>query len=299
MPSLLTLWRFSRPHTIIGTSLSVLALWLLNHPSPQPASLLPLLGTWITCLGGNLYIVGLNQLEDIALDRINKPQLPLAAGTLTPLQGRWTISLSASLALTIAVLQGPWLLATLLLSLLLGSAYSLPPLRLKRSALWASLCILIVRGLLVNLCLFQHFSQVLDPQAPVYTPFSPEILSLSVFIIIFSLGIAFGKDIPDLEGDRRYNIATLTVHLGAQTVFNWVRGILLLCYGTTIAIALGGVLPGRSIVWIAVHLGIAGLFWGRSQGVDVGDRASIAQFYQFIWKLFFLEYLMFPVLTWT
>lgn len=299
MPSPLTLWRFSRPHTIIGTSLSVLALWLLNHPSPELASLWPLLLTGITCWGGNICIVGLNQLEDIALDRINKPHLPLAAGTLTPLQARWIISLSASLALTIAALHGPWLLTTLLLSLLLGTAYSLPPLRLKRSPLWASLCILTVRGILVNLCLFQHFSQTLQPNHPIYTQFPPEILALSLFILIFSLGIAFGKDIPDLEGDRRYQIATLTVRLGVETVFNWVRGILLLAYGSTIALALTGVLPGRSLAWIGIHGGIAFLVWGRSRSVYLVDRAAMTQFYQFIWKLFFLEYLLFPVLAWT
>ncbi|EDX70853.1 hypothetical protein MC7420_142 [Coleofasciculus chthonoplastes PCC 7420] len=36
------------------------------------------------------------------------------------------------------------------------------------------------------------------------------------------------------------------------------------------------------------------LVWWRSQDVDLQDKVAIASFYQFIWKLFFLEYLMFP-----
>jgi homogentisate phytyltransferase / homogentisate geranylgeranyltransferase len=35
--------------------------------------------------------------------------------------------------------------------------------------------------------------------------------------------------------------------------------------------------------------------WVLSRRVDLQDKASIAQFYQFIWKLFFLEYLLFPI----
>jgi homogentisate phytyltransferase/homogentisate geranylgeranyltransferase len=29
--------------------------------------------------------------------------------------------------------------------------------------------------------------------------------------------------------------------------------------------------------------------------VDLSDRPSIASFYQFIWKLFYLEYIVFPI----
>jgi homogentisate phytyltransferase/homogentisate geranylgeranyltransferase len=42
------------------------------------------------------------------------------------------------------------------------------------------------------------------------------------------------------------------------------------------------------------HLLLLGVMWWRSQRVDLQDKIAIAQFYQFIWKLFFLEYLLFP-----
>jgi homogentisate phytyltransferase/homogentisate geranylgeranyltransferase len=41
-------------------------------------------------------------------------------------------------------------------------------------------------------------------------------------------------------------------------------------------------------------LALAGL-WLRSQSVDLKHKPAIADFYQFVWKLFFLEYLIFPV----
>lgn len=35
----------------------------------------------------NVSIVGINQLTDIAIDRVNKPTLPLASGEMTPAAG--------------------------------------------------------------------------------------------------------------------------------------------------------------------------------------------------------------------
>ena len=67
------LWKFSRPHTIIGTSLSVFALYAIALATTASAislaNIAQLLGTWIACLCGNVYIVGLNQLYDIEIDR--------------------------------------------------------------------------------------------------------------------------------------------------------------------------------------------------------------------------------------
>ena len=56
------LWKFSRPHTIIGTTLSVLALCAIaiatTHHQISEISIAQLIGTWIACLCGNIYIVG-------------------------------------------------------------------------------------------------------------------------------------------------------------------------------------------------------------------------------------------------
>ncbi len=84
-------WQFSRPHTIIGTSLSVLGLYLIALDgltgSFTGQSLGSLLGTLASCLYGNVYIVGLNQLADVAIDQINKPHLPLASGEYSRAEG--------------------------------------------------------------------------------------------------------------------------------------------------------------------------------------------------------------------
>lgn len=280
-------WKFARPHTIIGTSLSVLALWVIAQRDVTGAALVQVFAALVACLAGNLYIVGLNQLEDIAIDRINKPHLPLAAGEFSPRQGQWLVAIAGVLALGVAAWQGPYLLATVALSLAIGTAYSLPPIRLKRFPFWASLCILTVRGVVVNLGLFLHFQG--GPPIP------PPIVALTLFVLVFSIAIALFKDIPDLAGDLAYQIATLTVQLGQQRVFQLSQLVLTLAYGgMVLAGALG--LPGvNRPVLITTHVLAWLSFIGRSQRIDWDQPRSISQCYQFIWKLFFLEYVMFPV----
>ena len=148
------LWRFSRPHTIIGSALCIPSL--TAFAAPTAASLAS--GTmWagaayavLPALLMNVYIVGLNQLFDIDIDRVNKPTLPLASGDLSARSGVaiCVLSLLASLLMGFAhpLYSTLALKATLVGSALLGTAYSLPPLRLKRFPLLAATCIMSVRG---------------------------------------------------------------------------------------------------------------------------------------------------------
>lgn len=312
-------WKFSRPHTIIGTSLSVWGLYLIAlAASPTGFAeihLSQLLGSWLACLCGNIYIVGLNQLEDIEIDRINKPHLPLAAGEFSRGQALFIVGITGFLALILAGILGPFVLGMVSISLAIGTAYSLPPIRLKQFPFWAALCIFSVRGAIVNLGLFLHFNWVfantedegLNWQALGMVRFflhpslgetafaiPAEVWALTLFILVFTFAIAILKDIPDIEGDARYNITTFSIKLGAPAVFNLARWVLTFSYG---GMALAGWLWLSSInsAFLGIsHLGALGLMWWRSQQVDLHAKAAIAQFYQFIWKLFFLEYLIFP-----
>ncbi|MFM7372969.1 MAG: homogentisate phytyltransferase, partial [Sphaerospermopsis kisseleviana] len=135
-------WKFSRPHTIIGTSLSVFGLYLLTlgvtSTSFSVVHLGQIFGTWLACIAGNIYIVGLNQLQDVDIDKINKPHLPLASGEFSREQGTLIVVITGILALVVAWLNGPYLLGMVGISLLIGTAYSLPPIRLKQFPFWAA-----------------------------------------------------------------------------------------------------------------------------------------------------------------
>ncbi|WP_375499027.1 homogentisate phytyltransferase [uncultured Nostoc sp.] len=307
-------WKFSRPHTIIGTSLSVLGLYFIAiaisnstvslfptphsltplarlGETPRPQWLFPVLGAWIACLCGNVYIVGLNQLEDVDIDKINKPHLPLASGEFSQQTGQLIVAFTGILALVVAWLTGPFLFGMVAISLAIGTAYSLPPIRLKQFPFWAALCIFSVRGTIVNLGLYLHYSWVLKQSQVI----PPVVWVLTLFILVFTFAIAIFKDIPDMEGDRLYNISTFTIKLGAQAVFSLALWVITACY---LGIILVGVLRLSSInpiFLVITHLALLVWMWLRSLAVDLQDKSAIAQFYQFIWKLFFIEYLIFPI----
>ena len=289
---LYALWKFSRPHTIIGTSLSVMALYAiaLATASEGVTSVGQFLGAWIACLGGNVYIVGLNQLEDVEIDKINKPHLPIAAGEFSRAQAQIIVAISGSVALLLALLLGRYLLFTVGVSLAIGTAYSLPPIRLKRFPFWAALCIFTVRGVIVNLGLFLHFNWVLQKSQVI----PASVWALTMFVLVFTFAIAIFKDIPDMEGDKQYNINTFTIQLGKPAVFNLSLWVITVCYlGMIVAGALSLSTVNSAFV-IITHVFALLLLWWRSRSVDLQDKSAIASFYQFIWKLFFLEYLIFP-----
>jgi homogentisate phytyltransferase / homogentisate geranylgeranyltransferase len=287
---LVAFWQFSRPHTIVGTSLSVTALFAIASTNFFDLSLDLSLWLWalIACFAGNIYIVGLNQLEDIEIDKINKPSLPLASGDLS-IQAAWIIVAITGLAsVAIAFTQGIFLLLTIVASLIIGTAYSVKPIRLKRFPFWASVCIFSVRGIIVNLGLYLHFSPQVSIPARVWL--------LTLFVLIFTYVIAIFKDMPDIEGDRKFNVATLSINLGQITVFNLSRQILVVLYlGMSIVSLSGWITNINSLLVVITHVFLALIMWSRSLSVDLSDRAAITSFYQFIWKLFYLEYIIFPI----
>lgn len=297
-------WKFSRPHTVIGTSLSVLALLAIALAAdPLSIGQGDVVGSWllawIACLCGNVYIVGLNQVEDIAIDRINKPDLPIASGEFTKKHAQRLVWLMGGLAIALALIsQNIYLMLTVGLSLVIGTAYSLPPVRLKRYPFWASVCILVVRGTIVNLGLYLYFATQLGLRAAV----PARVWALTLFVLVFSFAIAIFKDIPDLEGDRQFNISTYTLRLGRKKVFSLARWVLTACYGGLIVAA--PFLPGVQAPFLMVVQGIGILsFWWLSRRVDLDPslakkNISYPDFYQFIWKLFFVEYLIFPLACW-
>jgi homogentisate phytyltransferase / homogentisate geranylgeranyltransferase len=293
------LWKFSRPHTIIGTSLSTVGLAIValaalpKEPAIYDAGavIILILQALVPCLCANVYIVGLNQLEDVEIDRINKPSLPLASGAFSRTEGLAIVGITGILALVLAAIGGVFLFGTVLASIAIGTVYSFPPIRLKRFPFWAALCIYSVRGLVINLGLFLHFQQRLGGTARIPI----QIWALTVFVVLFAFAIAIFKDIPDAKGDRQFKIKTLTLRLGIATVFNLSRWVLTVCYSLMVAITILGWIPVQPIFLIVTHLALLSWMWVRSFKVDLLQKHDISRFYQFIWKLFFLEYVLFPV----
>lgn len=286
------LWRFSRPHTVIGTTVSVVAIYLIAVSSLPGLSVgdgvSDLFWTLVAALCVNVYIVGLNQLEDEAIDRINKPWLPIAAGELS--RGRaWAIVLgTGGLAIVLAVTQGWPETVFVVAALLVGTAYSSPPLRLKRYPTLASLSISGVRSIVVNLGVYLHFAQHL-PADPTWA-IPDAIWALTLFVLPFSFAIAILKDVPDMDGDRRFEIVTFTLRLGPRRVLHVAVAALTAAYlGMAILgpLLLAGLQPAVLVVGDLLALA---LLWRWTRAVDVEDREGFTAYYMGIWKLFFLQY---------
>ncbi|MGK7911312.1 MAG: homogentisate phytyltransferase [Synechococcus sp.] len=294
---ILSVWRFSRPHTIYGTTVSVIGLYLLasNPFEAEPLGVKALSFSafaiaLVACLSANVYIVGLNQLFDVEIDRINKPHLPLASKALSWQQGCWIVALTGGVSVVLSAIANPYLLATVLISSIIGTAYSLPPIRLKRFPVLASLCIYTVRGLVVNIGLYLYFRSA-DSLAP---QISPELWTLVGFVLVFTLAIALFKDIPDMEGDRQFNVATVSILLGARQTFHICLWLLTATYVVTAVVALWLSSLDARILGIGHSIAVALLWWYRSR-LKSWSSVRMYDYYQLIWKLFYVEYLLFPL----
>src|SRR3954449_12315135 len=284
------LWRFSRPHTIVGTTLSVLALYAIAVAEyaggALDAKLFDLFWTLVAAWCVNVFIVGINQLEDVEIDRINKPFLPIAAGDLSPAAGRRIVAVCAVVPLVLAVTQGAPELLAVAAGLAIGTAYSVPPLRLKRFPALASLSITFVRSVVVNVGVWLHFSHALGGGSTIH----PAVWALIAVTVPFSFAIAVLKDMPDVEGDRRYAIATFSVRLGARPVL--AIGVAALSVAELgMASAGAALLDGASApLLVTAHLLAAVVLWTWAARTDLGDQAAITRFYMRVWLLFFAEY---------
>lgn len=295
MISLQTLWKFSRPHTLIGTTVSIIGIYLLvinkfAYFSAINLQILvfALLAMWL----GNIYITGLNQITDLEIDKINKPHLPLVSGKMTFFEAKIVVIITGILSLVFSWIINIFLGLTLLLGLCIGTAYSLPPIRLKRIPYLASLSIFTVRGVVVNFGIYLFFKDSLGE--PLF--FSLDIIFLTCFISMLSLAISLLKDIPDITGDSIFNISTFSVKYGRKNIFFLSTAILIFDY--VFSIVFGFI---YSQFWnfelMSVTQGILLIILlFQVRGTNLENRPSITQFYMFVWELFYIEYLLLPFL---
>lgn len=283
------LFRFGRPHTIIATTAQAAGIFILAVAgAPLTAQALWLLAiAWLGSLLTNLYVVGLNQLTDVDIDKVNKPSLPLASGDLSARWGKWIVAIAGTSALFIGATQSLALFLTFAVIMAIGTLYSLRPTRLKERPFWAALSIAFARGFMANAGLYLNYTGQLD--IPVDTGTMAWVL---LFFFGFGLVIALYKDIPDTEGDQTYNVRTYSVRLGQQRVFAAGRWLLTAIF--LVPIAAGVIrLPGLDgVILVVAHVLLIALFWVLSGRTDPGNPASIMRLYLALWAIFYSEYLV-------
>jgi 4-hydroxybenzoate polyprenyltransferase len=205
---------FARPFTLLPPALGVLSgavtAWGAGHQRPPItwALLLPVLYGTLMAAVLNAASNAINQIYDLAIDRVNKPKRPLPAGTMT-MGEAWAFTMGAFvLAWVLAWLAAPegrrecfWIV---LFTSVLVWAYSAPPFRTKRHGIWANVTIAIPRGLLLKVAGW----------STVKTVMGVEPWFIGAIFGLFVLGASSTKDFADIEGDRADGCQTLPILYG-------------------------------------------------------------------------------------
>ncbi|KAG7958471.1 hypothetical protein I3843_10G022700 [Carya illinoinensis] len=290
-------WRFLRPHTIRGTTLGSIALvaraLIENSHLIKWSLLLKAFSGLFALLCGNGYIVGINQIYDIGIDKVNKPYLPIAAGDLS-VQSAWflVIFFAVTGLLIVGFNFGPFITSLYCLGLFLGTIYSVPPFRLKRFAVAAFLIIATVRGFLLNFGVYYATRAALGLRFEWSSP----VAFITAFVTLFALVIAITKDLPDVEGDRKFQISTLATKLGVRNIAFLGSGLLMVNYVASVlaAIYMPQAFNRRLMIPAHIILGLILIFqaWVLEQADYT--KEAISGFYRFIWNLFYAEYIIFP-----
>lgn len=207
---------FARPFTLMPPALGVLSgavtAWGAggSHPPITWELVLPVVYGTMMAAVLNAASNGINQIYDLAIDRVNKPKRPLPSGTLS-IQEAWGFTGAAfALAWILAWLAAPegrrecfWIVA---FTSVLVWAYSAPPLRTKRHGVWANVTIAVPRGLLLKVAGW----------STVKTIFGLEPWYIGTIFGLFVLGATTTKDFADIEGDRAGGCRTLPILYGVK-----------------------------------------------------------------------------------
>jgi 4-hydroxybenzoate polyprenyltransferase len=250
-------WEFARPFTLIAPALGMLsggvtALGAHHEPVPLDARLLLkiVLGTLMAAtLNGASN--GINQVYDLAIDRVNKPKRPIPSGRLGIREAN-TVTLVlylTAMALALGVNRQCFALAAAAAALTI--AYSVPPLRTKRFGALANVTIAVPRGVLLKVAGWSAVRPILGDREPWY---------IGLIFGTFLLGASTTKDFADMKGDAADGCITLPVRYGPRRAAWMIAPFFVLPF---LLIPLGtwrGWLTGHP--WFLYPLGFGLALWG-------------------------------------
>lgn len=160
-----------------------------------------------------------NDWCDRHVDAINEPDRPIPSGRIPGRWGLWIALAMSVLSLMVGALLGPWGFAATVLGVLAAWAYSVEPIRLKRSGWWGPGLV----GLSYETLPWITGAVVLSAGAPDW-----RIVTIAVLYGIGAHGIMTLNDFKALEGDRQMGVNSLPVTLGpdrAAKVACWIMAV--------------------------------------------------------------------------
>jgi len=160
-----------------------------------------------------------NDWCDRHVDAINEPDRPIPSGRIPGRWGLWIALMMSVLSLLVGAALGPWGFAATVLGVLAAWAYSVEPIRLKRSGWWGPGLV----GLSYETLPWITGVVVLSAGAP-----DARIVIIALLYGIGAHGIMTLNDFKALEGDRQMGVNSLPVMLGpkaAATAACWIMAV--------------------------------------------------------------------------
>ncbi|KAL0911223.1 hypothetical protein M5K25_019346 [Dendrobium thyrsiflorum] len=125
--------------------------------------------------------------------------------------------------------------------------------------------------------------------------FSRPLILGTIVVSIFCVVVALFKDVPDIEGDKKFGIRSLAASLGQKKVF-WICVCLLeMVYIFAIVFGATSSRPWSKLITILGHSVLALFLWKQTMSVDLQNKFSVESFYVLIWQLLFAEYMLLPL----
>ncbi|KAH9798877.1 homogentisate phytyltransferase 1 [Citrus sinensis] len=290
LKNLNALYHFIRPYACAGvviaaTSNSLLPVEKLSDLTPT--FFIGLLKALVPALLMHIYVAAINQLSDVEIDKVNKPYLPLASGEFSMGTGIAITLTSVLMSLAIAImLRSPPLVLGVIVWFLFGTAYSV-----QGNSFLAAISIMFLNGLLQQFPYFIHIQKYVLGRPVEITR---SLMFATVFICCFCIASAFLKDLHDVDGDKEFGIETLSVKLGKERVFWLCVYMLSIAYGAAVVVGASSSILLSKLLTIISHCILASSLWLRARTVDLSSNTSTFSFYMFIWKLYYVEYLLIP-----
>lgn len=251
--------QLARPFTLIAPALGFVsgAITAIGAYPAEPWSLAVLVPPMIGALMAamlNAASNALNQIYDLAIDRVNKPARPLPSGRLSIAEAWGFTWITYAIALLLAWLVAPggrhecfWIV---LVAAVLTFAYSVPPVRTKRHGVWANITIAVPRGLLLKVAGWSAVKTVVGVE--------PWFIG-SIFGL-FLLGASTTKDFSDMEGDAADGCRTLPIIYGVRKAAWLIAPSFILPFLLINAGVFTGILTGNPLLLHA--LGIVMTLYG-------------------------------------
>ena len=206
-----------------------------------------------------------NDWCDRHVDAVNEPHRPIPSGRIPGRWGLWIALAMSVFSLALGSLLGQWGFAATVVGVLAAWAYSVEPIRLKRSGWWGP-------GL-VGLCYeglpWFTGAAVLSQGLPSF-----QVCTMAFLYAFGAHGIMTLNDFKALEGDRLHGVRSLPVTLGPDVAARVACTVMGLAQALVIAFLF---IWGRPVHAILVSLL---LFWQiRAMGTLLADPKGKAPWY--------------------